>query len=64
MPEISVVRYAHDTDRKLFLQHQSYSGKMLLKDQADQTLKHLRWLWGFDVSLETVDQNGATLRIY
>jgi len=64
MPEISVMRYAHDTDRKLFLQHQSYSGKMLLKDQADQTLKHLRWLWGFDVSLETVDQNGATLRIY
>ena len=64
MPEISVTRYAHDTDRKLFLQHQSYDGKMLLKDQADQTLRHLRQLWGFDVSLETVDQNGATLKVY
>jgi stage V sporulation protein R len=64
MPEISVVRYAHDTDRKLVLQHQSYGGKMLLKAQAEQTLKHLRLLWGFDVSLETVDQSGRTLAAF
>jgi stage V sporulation protein R len=64
MPEISVVRYAHDTDRKLVLQHQSYGGKTLVKSQAEQTLKHLRMLWGFDVSLETVDQNGATLSVF
>jgi stage V sporulation protein R len=61
MPEISVVRYAIDTDRKLVLQHQSYNGKLLHKAQAEQTLKHLRLLWGFDVSLETVDQNGQML---
>jgi len=61
MPEISVVRYAHDTDRKLVLHHQSYNGKMLQKAQAEQTLKHLRHLWGFDVSLETIDQNGQML---
>jgi stage V sporulation protein R len=64
MPEISVVRYAHDTDRKLVLQHQSYNGKTLVKSQAEQTLKHLRLLWGFDVSLETVDQNGAVLSVF
>jgi len=64
MPEISVVRYARDTDRKLVLQHQSYGGKMLLKAQAEQTLKHLRTLWGFDVSLETVDQSGRTLAAF
>jgi stage V sporulation protein R len=64
MPEISVVRYAHDADRKLVLHHQSYNGRMLVKAQAEQTLKHLRWLWGFDVSLETVDQNGMTVRAY
>jgi stage V sporulation protein R len=64
MPEISVVRYAHDSDRKLVLHHQSYNGRMLAKAQAEQTLKHLRWLWGFDVSLETVDQNGRTVRAY
>jgi stage V sporulation protein R len=64
MPEISVVRYAHDTDRRLVLQHQSYNGKTLVKSQAEQTLKHLRALWGFDVSLETVDQNGAVLGVF
>ena len=64
MPEISVVGYARESDRKLLLQHQSYSGKMLLEDQARQTLKHLRGLWGYDVVLETVDQTGKTLKIY
>jgi stage V sporulation protein R len=64
MPEISVVRYARDTDRKLVLHHQSYNGKMLHKAQAEQTLKHLRLLWGFDVSLETVDQSGRTLAAF
>ncbi len=64
MPEISVVRYARDTDRKLVLHHHSYNGKMLIETEARQTLKHLRLLWGFDVSLETVDQDGLTLKIY
>jgi stage V sporulation protein R len=64
MPEISVVRYAHDTDRRLVLHHQSYNGRTLLKPHAEQTLKHLRWLWGFDVSLETIDQNGRTVCTY
>jgi stage V sporulation protein R len=64
MPEISVVRYARDTDRKLVLHHQSYNGKRLIRAEAEQTLKHLRLLWGFDVSLETFDQNGATLGTY
>jgi spore cortex formation protein SpoVR/YcgB (stage V sporulation) len=46
------------------LHHQSYDGKMLLKPQAEQTLKQLRLLWGFDVSLETIDQGGRTLKTY
>ncbi len=64
MPEISVVRYARDTDRKLVLHHHSYKGKRLVKAQAEQTLKHLRSLWGFGVALETVDQDGRTLETY
>jgi stage V sporulation protein R len=64
MPEISVVRYAHDTDRKLVLHHQSYNGKLLARNEATQTLKHLRQLWGFDVSLESIDQNGRTVATY
>jgi spore cortex formation protein SpoVR/YcgB (stage V sporulation) len=35
IPEISVLRYSRDTDRKLVLHHQSYDGKVLLKAQAD-----------------------------
>lgn len=64
LPEISVVRYARDADRKLFLQHQSYNGRMLAKPEAEQTLKHLRALWGFDVSLETVDEGGRAVAAY
>jgi stage V sporulation protein R len=64
MPEISVVRYARDTDRKLTLQFQSYNGRSLVEEETKQTLKQLRLLWGFDVQLEAVDQNGAILKTY
>ena len=64
MPDISVVRYGRDTDRKLVLQHQSYNGRSLLAEETEQTLKHLRWLWGFDVSLEALDQGGRMLKTY
>jgi spore cortex formation protein SpoVR/YcgB (stage V sporulation) len=36
----------------------------LLQEETEQTLKHLRWLWGFDVALESLDQNGRTLKTY
>src|SRR6267142_369981 len=64
IPEISAVRYARDTDRKLVLHHQSYDGKVLMKPQAEQTLTQLRKLWGFDVSLESIDQEGHTVKAY
>jgi len=46
------------------LHHQSYDGKVLVKPQAEQTLKQLRMLWGFDVSLESVDKDGRTVNTY
>jgi stage V sporulation protein R len=64
MPEISVVRYGRDSDRQLLLQHQTYDGRVLLADEAEQTLKHLRWLWGFDVKLEVLDQSGRILKTH
>ena len=64
MPEISVVRYGRDSDRKLTLQYQSYHGRGLAEDETVQTLKQLRQLWGFEVQLEAVDQNGSVLRTY
>jgi stage V sporulation protein R len=64
IPEISVVRYGRDSDRKLVLQHQSYNGRTLRPEETEQTLKHLRWLWGFDVTLEALDQSGRTIKTY
>jgi stage V sporulation protein R len=64
MPEISVVRYGRDSDRKLVLQYQSYHGRSLVEEETVQTLKQLRQLWGFDVQLEAVDQNGTVVRTY
>jgi stage V sporulation protein R len=64
MPEISVVRYARDTDRKLTLQFHCYNGRSLVEEDTKQALKQLRQLWGFEVQLEAVDQSGAVLRTY
>ncbi len=61
MPEISVVRYRRDTDRGLTLRHQAYRGKRLQADAAQATLKHLRYLWGYEVYMESVDETGKTL---
>ena len=52
------------TDRKLVLHHHSYDGKLLVTAQAQQTLSRLRKLWGFEVTLESVDQEGRTLKTY
>jgi spore cortex formation protein SpoVR/YcgB (stage V sporulation) len=35
-----------------------------MKAQAEQTLKQLQMLWGFDVSLESIDQEGRTVKTY
>jgi stage V sporulation protein R len=64
MPEISVVRYGRDTDRKLTLQFQSYNGRSLVEDETAQALKQLRQLWGFEVQLEAVDQSGTILKTF
>jgi stage V sporulation protein R len=61
MPEISVVRYRRDSDRALMLRHQSYRGKQLNSAATEATLKHLRYLWGYEVYLESVDESGKLL---
>jgi stage V sporulation protein R len=64
LPEISVVRYRHDMDRSLLLRHQAYQGKMLDPEQTEKTLSQLHYLWGYGVSLETVDAGGQLLRTF
>ena len=49
-------------DRQLRLQHKVKGGILLEENSRDATLRHIRRLWGYDVSLEGVDaETGATL---
>ena len=62
MPEISIVRYRQDSDRALVLRHQAYNGKQLNADEASKTIQHLKNLWGYPVTLESVDEQGQAMR--
>jgi stage V sporulation protein R len=49
-------------DRTLTLRHTPHKG-IPLADSKQQVLKHLHRLWGFDVRLETVDDEGKVSHI-
>ena len=59
VPDIQVVRYRRDGDRSLGLRHQIVRGRPLVDDDAQEVLKHLTRLWGFNVSLEAVHEDGS-----
>jgi spore cortex formation protein SpoVR/YcgB (stage V sporulation) len=44
-------------DRQLRLQHLVRDGIPLAEKSRDQVLKHLRLLWGYEVSLEGIDSD-------
>ncbi|TIU62199.1 MAG: SpoVR family protein, partial [Mesorhizobium sp.] len=49
-------------DRHLRLQHKVKDGIMLEGQSRDATLRHIRNLWGYEVSLAAIDAGtGATL---
>ncbi len=61
-PDIQVADVDLLGDRHLRLQHKVKDGILLEETGCDATLRHVRRLWGYDVSLEGVDaQTGATL---
>ena len=53
IPEISVQQYYRDGDRTLLLKHTSHDGRALEPNATAKVLKHLQFLWGYDVLLET-----------
>jgi stage V sporulation protein R len=59
LPNIQIVHYDRDGDRSLTLQHTLHRGRPLDKD-ASRVLDGLAKLWGFKVSLATVDVDGET----
>lgn len=61
-PDIQVVDVDLLGDRLLRLQQTVKNGILLDKDSRDATLRHIRSLWGYDVSLAGVDaETGSTL---
>ena len=56
VPDIQITRYHYRGDRSLELEYRQRRGRPLNKD-AREVLKHLSRLWGFRVTLHTVDEN-------
>jgi stage V sporulation protein R len=57
-PNIQVWAVNTHGDRTLTLRHTQFQRRPL-SQQTDEMLKHVARLWGFDVRLETVGQNGV-----
>ncbi|MEP3275140.1 MAG: SpoVR family protein [Stappiaceae bacterium] len=53
-PYIQIVDVDLLGDRRLKLQHVKHNGIPLDEDEKDATLRHLKYLWGYDVTLEEV----------
>ena len=59
-PDIQVVDVDLLGDRHLRLEHKVKDGLVLHEASRDATLRHIRSLWGYDVSLAGVDaETGA-----
>lgn len=63
-PDIQVVNANLDTDRELELIHYMNSEQLLKEKDAIECMKHLKRLWGFKVSLCTVDEDGDLYEEY
>ncbi len=59
-PNIQVYNVNHRSDRALTLRHMQFDRKPLNKSAQD-VLKHLHYLWGFEVKLETVNTSNKVL---
>ena len=55
-PNVQALKADLKGDRKLTLQHVRHNGVPLDPKLEEQTLAHVRRLWGYDVALESVDR--------
>ena len=56
-PYIQVYNVDVRGDRSLTLRHEMHQGRPLDQDSAEEVVKHLQQLWGFDVILESACYN-------
>lgn len=62
-PNIQVYHVDRKGDRSLTLRHTQYH-RLPLAKSADEVLKHVARLWGFDVRLETLSEDGSVLTTF
>lgn len=64
IPPLTVARAHDDSERALLLQHRVERGRLLDAPGATAVLGHIQRLWGFDVVIEEVDEDGNRLQIH
>lgn len=57
-PDIQVYSVNHRGNRSLTLRHTQYSRRPLDEDTVSEVTKHIANLWGFDVCIETIYEDG------
>ena len=62
-PNIQVYNVDVKGDRSLTLRHTQYN-RMPLHKSANEVMKHVARLWGFNVKLETVSDDGSVIHTY
>ncbi len=62
-PDIQVYNVDKEGDRTLYLKHYVYNDIPLHKT-ADEILKHIHRLWGYNIVLESVDSKGKVSKTY
>ncbi|WP_461536208.1 SpoVR family protein [Spongorhabdus nitratireducens] len=63
-PNIQVLDVDVTGDRSMILVHEMHQGRPLDAASTQEILKHVYYLWGFDVSLQSVDEYGKVQQRY
>jgi stage V sporulation protein R len=58
IPDITVRSARMKGDRMLTLEYRPFRGRTLHKDMAKKTLEHVKLLWGYDVEIVQLDEDG------
>jgi len=64
IPDIQIVNVDRWGDRSMMLQHQMINRRPLHAQSTTETLKHLSFLWGYPIKLQSIDQDGSTRSVY
>jgi spore cortex formation protein SpoVR/YcgB (stage V sporulation) len=60
-PNIQVYNVDHKGDRSLTLRHMMHDRRQIDKNDAQEVLKHLHHIWGFDCHLHSINEEGKNI---